>query len=184
MGNPLCVNILTFASNALDTARPKSCSQTCKPPSQFPCPNSAPLNDHRWCMCIRILESFRLFFRKGQVIETFCGEGIYQPVIDLAIEKLRAGAWVRCVLSVSLLRTTQILIPYLWQIHLFGKGKVCQSDTYKVDPQSGIARLQRFRWGMFAKFIFFPFRTAATTVIYLIPVQLPFHFCTFTVAVF
>jgi hypothetical protein len=39
------------------------------------------------------------FFRKGQVIETFRGGGIYQPAIDLAIEKLRAGAWVRSVHS-------------------------------------------------------------------------------------
>jgi hypothetical protein len=40
-------------------------------------------------------------------------------------------------------------IPHLFmQIHLFGEGKVCQSDRYKADPQTGIARLQRFRWGM------------------------------------
>jgi hypothetical protein len=36
-------------------------------------------------------------FRKGQVIETFRGERIYQPAVDLAIEKLRAGAWVHVV---------------------------------------------------------------------------------------
>jgi len=71
---------------------------------------------------------FSAFFRKGQVLETFRGEGIYQPAADLAIEKLRAGAWVH--------------------IHMFGEGKVCQSDTYKGDPQTGIARLQRFRWGI------------------------------------
>jgi len=69
---------------------------------------------------------FSAFFRKGQVIETFRGKGIYQPAVDLAIEKLRAGAW----------------------IHLFGEGKVCQSDMYKADPHTGIARLQRFRWGI------------------------------------
>jgi hypothetical protein len=38
---------------------------------------------------------FSAFFRKGQVIETFRGEGVYQPAIDTAIERLRAGAWVR-----------------------------------------------------------------------------------------
>ncbi|KAI0300647.1 acyltransferase-domain-containing protein [Multifurca ochricompacta] len=69
---------------------------------------------------------FSAFFRKGQVIETFRGAGIYQPAIDTAIEKLRAGAW----------------------IHLFGEGKVCQSHTYKADPQTGVARLQRFKWGI------------------------------------
>ncbi|KAI0266313.1 hypothetical protein BGY98DRAFT_1085217 [Russula aff. rugulosa BPL654] len=69
---------------------------------------------------------FSIFFRKGQIIETFRGEGIYQPAVDLAMEKLCVGAW----------------------IHLFGEGKVCQSDTYKADPQTGIARLQRFRWGI------------------------------------
>jgi hypothetical protein len=41
---------------------------------------------------------FSAFFRKGQVIETFRGEGVYQPAIDTAIEKLRAGAWVRPIL--------------------------------------------------------------------------------------
>jgi len=69
---------------------------------------------------------FSAFFRKGQVIETFRGAGIYQPAVDRAIEKLRAGAWV----------------------HLFAEGKVCQSDTYKADPQTGIARLRRFKWGI------------------------------------
>ncbi|KAH9987961.1 hypothetical protein BJV77DRAFT_1061507 [Russula vinacea] len=70
---------------------------------------------------------FSAFFRKGQVIETFRGAGVYQPAVDLAIEKLRAGAWVHTPL---------------------GEGKVCQSDTYKADPQTGIARLQRFKWGI------------------------------------
>jgi len=28
------------------------------------------------------------------------------------------------------------------QIHMFGEGKVCQSDMYKADPQTGIARLR------------------------------------------
>ncbi|KAH9994343.1 acyltransferase-domain-containing protein [Russula compacta] len=69
---------------------------------------------------------FSAFFRKGQVIETFRGAGIYQPAVDVAIEKLRAGAWV----------------------HLFGEGKICQSDTYQTDPQTGIARLRRFKWGI------------------------------------
>jgi len=69
---------------------------------------------------------FSAFFRKGQVIETFRGKGVYQPALDLAIEKLRFGAWV----------------------HLFGEGKVCQSGKYKADPQTGIARLERFKWGI------------------------------------
>lgn len=38
---------------------------------------------------------FSSFFQKGQVIETFRGKGVYQPAVDLAVEKLRAGAWVR-----------------------------------------------------------------------------------------
>ncbi|KAI0248525.1 acyltransferase-domain-containing protein [Lactifluus subvellereus] len=69
---------------------------------------------------------FSAFFRQGQVIETFRGAGIYQPAVDVAIEKLRAGAW----------------------IHVFGEGKVCQSNTYKADPMTGIARLERFKWGI------------------------------------
>ena len=46
--------------------------------------------------CLPSLRSvFSAFFRKGQVLETFRGAGIYQPAVDTAIEKLRAGAWVR-----------------------------------------------------------------------------------------
>jgi hypothetical protein len=50
---------------------------------------------------------------------------------------------------------TQILYLFV-QIHLFGEGKVCQSDSYKADSQTGIARLQRIRWGM-CMIVFFPF---------------------------
>ncbi|KAH8981220.1 acyltransferase-domain-containing protein [Lactarius hatsudake] len=69
---------------------------------------------------------FSAFFRKGQVLETFRGTGVYQPALDTAIEKLRAGAW----------------------IHLFAEGKVCQPHTYATDPQTGRARLRRFKWGI------------------------------------
>ncbi|KAI0262091.1 acyltransferase-domain-containing protein [Gloeopeniophorella convolvens] len=69
---------------------------------------------------------FSAFFRRGQVIETFRGDGIYQPAVDDAIAKLCTGAW----------------------IHLFGEGKVCQSSTYKPDPQTGRSRLRRFKWGV------------------------------------
>ena len=33
---------------------------------------------------------------------------------------------------------------------------MCQSDTYEADPQTGIARLQRFKWGMCAALILSP----------------------------
>jgi hypothetical protein len=49
------------------------------------------------------------------------------------------------------MRTVTICV----QIHLFGEGKVCQSDTYKADPQTGIAGLQRFKWGMCVNFFLF-----------------------------
>lgn len=39
------------------------------------------------------------FFRKGQVIETFRGKGIYQRAIDEATEKLDQGRWVRQMFS-------------------------------------------------------------------------------------
>ncbi|KAH9051590.1 acyltransferase-domain-containing protein [Lactarius deliciosus] len=74
---------------------------------------------------------FSAFFRKGQVLETFRGTGVYQPAIDTAIEKLRAGAW----------------------IHLFAEGKVCQPHTYATDPQTGLARLRRFKWGMYVSLL-------------------------------
>jgi len=67
---------------------------------------------------------FSAFFRQGQVLETFRGDGIFQPAVDAAIEKLNHGAW----------------------IHLFGEGKVCQPSIYV--EQDGIASLRRFKWGI------------------------------------
>jgi len=37
---------------------------------------------------------FSTFFRLGQSIETFRGQGIYQEAVDLAIEKINQGGWV------------------------------------------------------------------------------------------
>jgi monolysocardiolipin acyltransferase len=37
---------------------------------------------------------FSTFFRLGQTLETFRGQGIYQPSIDIAIAKLNQGDWV------------------------------------------------------------------------------------------
>lgn len=72
----------------------------------------------------RIRSVFSAFFRNGQVIETFRGEGIFQPALDAAIDKLNQGHWV----------------------HLFGEGKVCQPPRY---PQvNGVTHLQRFKWGV------------------------------------
>jgi monolysocardiolipin acyltransferase len=38
---------------------------------------------------------FSAIFRSGQVLETVRGAGIFQPAVDVAIEKLNSGAWVR-----------------------------------------------------------------------------------------
>ncbi len=83
------------------SARQTSCSPTRKahaapvPPSLL---SVEPLVI-RACMIgprtLPFVSVFSAFFRKGQSIETFRGAGIYQPAVDLAIEKLRAGAWVR-----------------------------------------------------------------------------------------
>ncbi|KAI0699518.1 acyltransferase-domain-containing protein [Cerioporus squamosus] len=67
---------------------------------------------------------FSTFFRYGQVIETFRGNGIFQPAIDTAIEKLNRGEW----------------------IHLFGEGKVNQDSGDFGNPNAG--RLLRFKWGI------------------------------------
>jgi hypothetical protein len=98
MGNPPCANIFKFASNALDTRRVRH--HVHEPVSSFltpcfprPTPTSRSTINAYWCLP----RAFSTFFRKGQVLETFRGEGIYQPAVDLAIEKLRAGAWVRRV---------------------------------------------------------------------------------------
>ncbi|KAH8105289.1 acyltransferase-domain-containing protein [Cristinia sonorae] len=70
---------------------------------------------------------FSYFFRNGQVLETFRGNGIFQPAVDSAIEKLNRGDW----------------------IHLFGEGKVNQP----LKPPAGEisqhhANLLRFKWGV------------------------------------
>ncbi|KAJ7233127.1 hypothetical protein B0H12DRAFT_1204860 [Mycena haematopus] len=67
---------------------------------------------------------FSSFFRRGQVLETVRGIGIYQPSVDAAIKKLNDGNWV----------------------HFFSEGKINQPNTY---PQhDGIAHLPRFKWGI------------------------------------
>jgi len=67
---------------------------------------------------------FSAFFRKGQVLETFRGNGIFQPAVDTAIRRLNEGHWV----------------------HLFGEGKINQPPNYP--RTNGVARLPRFKWGV------------------------------------
>ncbi|KAG1792448.1 uncharacterized protein HD556DRAFT_1379608 [Suillus plorans] len=67
---------------------------------------------------------FSAFFRKGQVLETFRGKGIFQPSVDIAIKRLNEGHWV----------------------HLFGEGKINQPPDYP--RTNGVARLPRFKWGV------------------------------------
>jgi hypothetical protein len=93
MGNPPYANIPTFTSNALDTRRVRHHVHKPVSPPVPPTSNSASLKII--LMYVYTTRAFSAFFRKGQVIETFRGKGIYQPAVDLAIEKLRAGAWVR-----------------------------------------------------------------------------------------
>lgn len=64
------------------------------------------------------------FFRQGQVIETFRGQGVFQPAVDLAIEKVNQGDW----------------------LHLYGEGKVNQ-DIREGTPEER-AKLLRFKWGV------------------------------------
>ncbi|KIJ19895.1 hypothetical protein PAXINDRAFT_174464 [Paxillus involutus ATCC 200175] len=67
---------------------------------------------------------FSAFFRKGQVIETFRGNGIWQPAVDSAIQLLNQGHW----------------------LHMFGEGAVHQPAEY---PQTnGVTHLPRFKWGV------------------------------------
>ncbi|KZP13038.1 hypothetical protein FIBSPDRAFT_754067 [Athelia psychrophila] len=67
---------------------------------------------------------FSTFFRAGQVLETFRGQGIYQPAVDTAIEKLDQGGWV----------------------HLFGEGYISQASSF--DKEHGATVLRRFKWGV------------------------------------
>ena len=68
---------------------------------------------------------FSTFFRLGQTIETFRGQGIYQKAVDAASHKVDNGGWV----------------------HLFSEGKVNQPQAYPIDFE-GLARLPRFKWGV------------------------------------
>lgn len=58
------------------------------------------------------------------MLETFRGNGIFQPSVDIAIKRLNEGHWV----------------------HLFGEGKVNQPPNYP--RTNGVARLPRFKWGV------------------------------------
>jgi len=44
---------------------------------------------------------FSAFFRNGQVLKTIRGDGIYQPAVDAAIEKLAKGEWVSYTVPVT-----------------------------------------------------------------------------------
>jgi len=43
---------------------------------------------------LRLGSVFSAFFRQGQVLETFRGNGIFQPAVDAAIQRLNEGHWV------------------------------------------------------------------------------------------
>ncbi|EFP81336.1 uncharacterized protein PGTG_06957 [Puccinia graminis f. sp. tritici CRL 75-36-700-3] len=62
-------------------------------------------------------------FQNGQVIKTVRGDGIYQPALDLAIEKLDNSQWV----------------------HVFPEGKVNQPN---IDRSAFSDELLRFKWGI------------------------------------
>lgn len=95
------------------------------------------------------MENLRLdswFFRKGQVIETFRGKGIYQAAIDDATRKLNEGRWVRPGWEGRRREATfaHVLFPCLvWlggmQIHIFPEGKI---------KQEALLELRRFKWGI------------------------------------
>ncbi|PLW06635.1 hypothetical protein PCASD_24149 [Puccinia coronata f. sp. avenae] len=62
-------------------------------------------------------------FQNGQVIKTVRGDGIYQPAMDLALEKLNHAQW----------------------LHVFPEGRVNQSA---LDPSQPAQELLRFKWGI------------------------------------
>lgn len=110
---------------------------------------------------------FSAFFRKGQVLETFRGKGIYQTAVDKAIENLNQGEWV-CQQGTNFFTAKAICT----QIHLFGEGKVHQPGWYPPVPippegsshvpdQNQILKSQqhdsepplllRFKWGVYVR---------------------------------
>jgi len=83
---------------------------------------------------------FSAFFRKGQVLETFRGNGIFQPSVDVAIKRLNEGHWVGASSPDFCARINRN------QVHLFGEGKVNQPPDYP--RTNGVAHLPRFKWGV------------------------------------
>jgi monolysocardiolipin acyltransferase len=80
------------------------------------------------------------FFRKGQVIETFRGKGIYQKAIDDAVSKLDDGRWVRPspppLVSSACCRSFR---NATLQVHIFPEGRI---------KQETLSELRRFKWGI------------------------------------
>jgi hypothetical protein len=61
----------------------------------------------------RLVSIFSEFFHHGQVLETFRGKGIYQRAVDVAIEKLNAGEWVRSQCVVYILACYSLILRFI-----------------------------------------------------------------------
>ena len=86
MGCAPCQLLAEFTKNALDTRRSGYHVHQPVRPSTW---RSASCSTHAIVTSIS-----SAIFRSGQVIETFRGQGIWQPAIDDAIRKLDTGEWV------------------------------------------------------------------------------------------
>lgn len=94
-----------------------------------------------------LLSVLSAFFSLGQTLETFRGKGIYQDAVNVAIQRINQGGWVRLSPSLVLVTWSKLNAARLRQVHMYGEGKVNQPCIYPLD-KLGQARLPRFKWGM------------------------------------
>ena len=71
-------------------------------------------------------------------METFRGEGIFQRAVDIAIEKLRAGAWVRRVQYRALNCDPISFSLFLCRYTCLEKVKFVNPIRTKADPQTAM----------------------------------------------
>jgi len=178
MGNPPYKNISASASNALDTRRVRN--HVHKPVSRASRASSPPTSNSATSltdMVVYTQSPFGFFSkrtghrdvsRRGCI--PTCRRSSYREAA-----RWRVGTYVASFISFLSFHAKKKFLNLFFfvQMHLFGEGKICQSGTYKADPQTGIARLQRFRWGMCVIF-FFPFSLSD-----LIPINIGFEVAVF-----
>ncbi|ORY04343.1 endocardial fibroelastosis 2, partial [Basidiobolus meristosporus CBS 931.73] len=73
----------------------------------------------RWCLAAREIcftnEAFSLFFYLGQTVPIVRGDGIYQPAVDFAIDRMNDGKWIH-IFPEAKVNQTDKLIRFKWGV--------------------------------------------------------------------